>query len=463
LNIGENSSGWIQRKKNKPVRVKNLNQSEKKYARQQRILYWIMAAGIIVLLAVNLMAWIYLQRMKSFLISDLQFRLENIARMSAAIIDPEEMLHIFPEDPNDPLFIKNQLLLLDIKQANNLQDIYILNPVLELIVDTETGLSAVPVRKALEPGLAEQALHSNGGSGSIQVLGTNRFLNAVSPLLDQNNQVTAILVIEAQAYFFAELDKFEAGLSAFSLISVVIILGVAFMFFRALRKTVALQVQIQNQQNLVKLGEMAASVAHELRNPLSIIQGANALIQKKYGTTKDEFFTYIPTELARLNNLLENFLAFARTKPVETQAVNISELFDKISVGVQDESAQIELEIQHDLPLIYTDGHILEQILLNLIQNALQSSDQNQKVKIECRIEQNRLKFDIKDKGTGIPQADIEHVFEPFYTTREKGSGLGLAITKRLLDQLGGEIHISSKHGTGTEVTFWIPFQEKHK
>jgi signal transduction histidine kinase len=420
-----------------------------------------MATGIIVLLAVNLMAWIYLQQMKSFLISDLQFRLENIARMSAAIIDPEEMLHIFPEDPNDPLFIKNQLLLLDIKEANNLQDIYILNPVLGLIVDTETGLSTVPVRNALEPRLAERALRSNSGSGDIQVLGDNRFLNAVSPLVDENNLVTAILVIEARAYFFDELEKFEAGLSVFSVISLVIILGVAFLFIRALRKTVTLQVQIQNQQNLVKLGEMAASVAHELRNPLSIIQGANALIQKKYGSAKDEFFTYIPAELIRLNNLLENFLAFARSKPVEMQVVNIAELLDKISVGIHDEAAQIKLDIQSGLPLVYTDGNILEQILLNLIQNALQSSTQNQKVKIKCRLEQHRLQFLIKDTGSGIPAQHLERVFEPFYTTREKGSGLGLAITKRLLDQLGGEIRISSRKGSGTEVYFWIPFNEK--
>ncbi len=71
------------------------------------------------------------------------------------------------------------------------------------------------------------------------------------------------------------------------------------------------------------------------------------------------------------------------------------------------------------------------------------------------------MQFIITDTGAGIPKEELERIFEPFYTTREKGSGLGLAITKRLLDQLGGDIHIASKEGSGTEVFFWIPFDEK--
>ena len=112
-------------------------------------------------------------------------------------------------------------------------------------------------------------------------------------------------------------------------------------------------------------------------------------------------------------------------------------------------------------PDIYTDSNILEQVLLNLVRNALQASDHRQTIHIKARREQKQLQFIITDTGSGIPKEELERIFEPFYTTREKGSGLGLAITKRLLDQLGGDIRIASREGSGTEVFFWIPFYEK--
>ena len=133
----------------------------------------------------------------------------------------------------------------------------------------------------------------------------------------------------------------------------------------------------------------------------------------------------------------------------------------KISIGFQGKASQIEINVQEDLTVVYTDGNLLEQILLNLLRNALQASDKNQKIKIECHAERSELRFIIKDNGSGIPTKHIDQVFEPFYTTRQKGSGLGLAITKRLLDQLGGTIRITSQPESGTEIYFSIPYHEK--
>jgi signal transduction histidine kinase len=438
-----------------------MTRQEKIFSRQQKILYWTMGVGLIILIAVNSLAWIYLQRIKTFFISDLKFRLENIARMGAQLFDPSEIALIFPENPNDPLFLNYQLILLDIKETNNLQDIYIINPALELIVDTETGLLSVPAKKNPDLSLIERALLNESAAGDIQTLGEHKFLTAASPLTDSNNIVTGILVVEARATFFNELEQFESGLRAFSAVNLLIIITVAFFLVRAVHRSFALQVQIQNQQNFVKLGEMAASVAHELRNPLSIIQGANTLIQKKYGTEEDEFFSYIPAELNRLNNLLENFLVFARMKPVNLKKVQITDLIEKIKIGFNDNLEQIQLDIPQNLPMIYTDENLLEQVLLNVIRNAIQASDTHDKIIVCCRLKGQFLEFRVKDEGSGIASDSLERVFDPFFTTREHGSGLGLAITKRLVEQLGGHIRIHSQLGEGTEITFTIITIEK--
>ena len=220
-----------------------------------------------------------------------------------------------------------------------------------------------------------------------------------------------------------------------------------------------LQNLVKNQEHLVRLGEMAASVAHELRNPLGIMKGANSLIQKKYGSKDDEVFSYIPAELNRLNKLIEDFLAFARSRDVSIQPVNLKDLMTKLQVGFSEYNNIIfNFEYPEEFPLLKTDGDALEQILLNIIKNSVQTCSQDGKIDIKCeQLSKNWIKIHVTDNGSGIPDEIIDRIFDPFFTTRDEGSGLGLAISKRLVEQLNGEIVVRSTSGTGTTVTISLP------
>jgi signal transduction histidine kinase len=216
---------------------------------------------------------------------------------------------------------------------------------------------------------------------------------------------------------------------------------------------------VKNQEHLVRLGEMAASVAHELRNPLGIIKGANSLIQKKYGSEKDEVFSYIPAELERLNKLIKDFLSFARSRDLKIQPVNMRELLKKIKMGFSEfEDIRILLEISKDDLVLNTDGDALEQILLNIIKNSVQACSKEGEIIIKYDQDSKR-KTDIyiSDNGPGIPAEILDRIFDPFFTTREEGSGLGLAISRRLIDQLDGDIFVKSTVGEGTTITISLP------
>jgi signal transduction histidine kinase len=204
---------------------------------------------------------------------------------------------------------------------------------------------------------------------------------------------------------------------------------------------------------------MAASVAHEIRNPLGIMKGANSIIQKKYGSNNDEVFTYIPAELHRLNKLIEDFLAFARTREISIQSVNLRDMMTKLQVGFSEQiNIQFKFEIPEDFPSLNTDGDLLEQILLNIIKNSVQTCSQGGKINIKCEQGvKNRIKIQITDNGPGIAAEIIDRIFDPFFTTKDEGSGLGLAISKRLLEQLDGEIFVRSNPGKGTTVTLSLP------
>ncbi len=429
------------------------------FVKQQKYLFWIIGIGLIVLLLANALGWLYLQRIKSFFISDLKFRLENIANLSAELIDATDLAYLYPADKSDPQYIYYQNRLFEIKENNNLQDIYILSPTLETIIDVPTGINPEISQRSPDRQLVNQALNGQTVTGELQSLGDQRFLTAITPLIDANNMITGLLVVEVPADFFDMLDQFDRGLLIFSFLNVVLILSVAFFLFRSIRRVLNLQELVKNQEHLVQLGEMAASVAHEIRNPLGIIKGANSLIQKKYGSQQDEVFSYIPAELERLNKLIEDFLSFARSREIRIQQINLKDLITKLQLGFSEHNRlKFQHEIAEDLPFLNTDGDALEQILLNILKNSVQACSNDGKICIKCEMElKKRVKIQITDNGSGIPEKIHDRIFDPFFTTREEGSGLGLAISKRLIEQLGGSIDVESTPDQGTKVTVLLP------
>ena len=435
--------------------------NKQNFSRQQKLVYVIMIIGLVLLIIANIFAWLYLQRVESFFISDLKFRLENIARSASALIDANDVELIIPGNVSDPQVLYYQQILFEIKSHNKLQDIEILSRDLRKLVDTD------PIPDVTDPGLVidtvltTKALQGEYVVGNIQYLGENIFLRAIAPLINTDNLISGLLILEAPAEFFSTLDQYNKSLTIFSFINGMVILGVAILIYRSIRRVIRLQDQMRNQEHMAKLGEMAAAVAHEIRNPLSIIKGTNSLLQKKYQSGDDELFDYIPDELDRLNELIEDFLTFARSREPQYQPVVIEDLITRVRLGfLENEKFSIAMDIDAGLTQIRTDPDMLEQILLNIIQNSFQATGGEGTIHISVRENGPTVKFEISDDGQGIDHSILPRIFEPFYSGREKGSGLGLAISKQLCEQLGGDIQIASEVNKGTTVSLELPVKE---
>ncbi|HID39115.1 MAG TPA: hypothetical protein EYP36_06340, partial [Calditrichaeota bacterium] len=284
------------------------------------------------------------------------------------------------------------------------------------------------------------------------------FMSAYAPLKNIDGFLTAVLVIEARAGFFNVLSSLKKRLLLFSFINLVLISLTALFLFRMIQRSMHYQAELKDQQHLVELGTMAASVAHELRNPLGIIQGTNDVIKKKYHAEKDEIFNYIPDEIKRLNRLIDNFLTFSRSPQLSLEPLYMDQITEHILQSLPEENRRHLILSQLPDTKIQSDRQLLEQALLNVLLNAFQASRSGQAVALNISSpKKNRLRFEIIDHGTGIPKEVQAKIFTPFFTTKEQGTGLGLAITKRIVDQLQGTITVSSQKEKGTTLRIEIP------
>ncbi len=222
--------------------------------------------------------------------------------------------------------------------------------------------------------------------------------------------------------------------------------------------------ELRRAEKLSTLGEMAAVLAHEIRNPLGSIRGTAEILRDDYrpGDPKYEFIEIQIKETERLNRVVEDFLQMARPQPPEMQSCLVQEeLETMVTLVAQDaRRRQIQLLLHPSVvPLILkADGEKLRQAFLNIILNSLQATPAGGAVVISTRIDQGTAcEITFHDTGQGIEAEALERIFEPFFTSKPDGTGLGLAITRKIIEIHGGSMAVTSEAGHGTTVTVRLP------
>lgn len=229
-------------------------------------------------------------------------------------------------------------------------------------------------------------------------------------------------------------------------------------------RIIAVEEKLRRAEKLSTLGEMAAVLAHEIRNPLGSIRGTAEILKDDYrpGDPKYEFIEIQIKETERLNRVVEDFLHMARPQPAQMRSCPVQDELETIVVLVSSDARErgINLVLQPPaVPVsINADGEKLRQAFLNIVINALQSTPSGGSVTISTEVCQATCcEISFRDNGPGIDAGTLERIFEPFFTTRPDGTGLGLAITKKIIESHGGTLHVTSEVGHGTTVTVSLP------
>jgi len=248
---------------------------------------------------------------------------------------------------------------------------------------------------------------------------------------------------------------------------------------RLIEEKVRLERELVNREHLAKLGQMAAQVAHEVKNPLSSIKSIAQVMREDESLSEfDQDLSLIVSEIDRLNRTVSQLLAFSRPSHAESRPMRLSDLINaSVTIaGAEAKERGVDLRIESitDAVLTGAQGGALRDALSNVVLNAVQATEAGGDVVIQAILQTSTREYEVRtdggsvagilaititDTGPGIPSDSQQRVFEPFYSTKSRGTGLGLAIVQRRVVEIGGSVELRSPvaNGRGTQFRLIVP------
>jgi signal transduction histidine kinase len=308
----------------------------------------------------------------------------------------------------------------------------------------------------------------------------------------EEGEAALVLGIEAGSRQFREMESLGGALRLAALGSTVIAILLMLLVYRTIRKNLAMERASERARRALEMGQMTAAVAHEIRNPLGIIQtNAESLRSISDDPRVRETARDIIEESERLSAIVRRFTGLSGPEagrdepagPGETAALSeaaglfdptdssgpvdlvefLAGLADRFRERIRDREIKMELGVEESVregAMVAVSRESLETIFRNLLENSAESIDSEGLIQVRISTDRNMLRVEIEDTGRGMTREEAEAAFQPFHTTKEQGTGIGLSLAKSRVVGLGGTLEIRSRRGKGTKVEVYLPRAE---
>lgn len=223
-----------------------------------------------------------------------------------------------------------------------------------------------------------------------------------------------------------------------------------------------MQEQLRKSDRLNIVGELAAGIAHEIRNPMTALKGFIQLLEPCIKAEHALYYDVITSELARIDSIINEFLILAKPQEIRFLEKDVCQIMretvDLLSAQAVLFNVQFDTHYEDNLPLLYCEPNQLKKVFINLIKNAIEVMSDGGTITVSIKaVDEQYIQVSIQDEGMGIPKEKIKKLGEPFYTTKEKGTGLGLMVSYRIIEEHKGRIQVESEEGAGTSFHLILP------
>ncbi|MGB9595134.1 MAG: sensor histidine kinase [Candidatus Poribacteria bacterium] len=452
---------------------------------------------LFVTLFVGSTGWFLYRSAKNSLEDELGAKLIAIAQAVTTQIESVFVTKLSPGDEQKPTYTIFKHKINNVKLATNVKRIYIFDKDNRSLVDTDENIPIGTEYARLRFYKSELENLWNGNCVHTFLFkgeDGNYYKSGYAPIKKDDGSVVAAVGVDTSATIMSAIRAFGRNVIIFAVVSIVMTIAIGFLFAKTITNPINKlvksaeeigkgdfddEINIKSNDELGYLGYsmdnmrkaiiqrdnrlkmMLAGIAHEIRNPLGGIEIFAGLLSEDLQGTSKEYVDKIIKEVRNLNEIVTQFLEYARpTEPIKEE-VELLSIIDDIcfilAPEMQKRNVRFISEINDDNIKVFVDPKQIKSVFMNIIKNSLQAMPNGGEIKLKSSRTDNLISIEITDNGLGIALENLEKVFDPFFTTKEKGAGLGLAIVKKLVEDNNGKVEVQSKIGEGTTFTIYLP------
>ncbi|TNE50752.1 MAG: HAMP domain-containing histidine kinase [Deltaproteobacteria bacterium] len=449
------------------------------------------------LLTVGLFGWYVRFRFKEGLDSELGQRLINVGKSARPLLSPQVIGTFGPGDQTLRSYRNMQRKLRQLLKETGARRIYIFDEHRKSLLDTQkVDVGTKYVSLSFEDSELKAAFQGKSQAGVLfQDKKGRQYKTGFTPLFE-GQDVIAVIAVEGSARYFKRIQIMQRELLVFGVLSLALVVFAGLLFagwlVSPVKKLVGAARNIgegnlteevptlgrdeigflaetmeEMRQNILArdrhLQMMLSGIAHEVRNPLGGMELFSGILKEELADDPDKLshINRIQRELRYLGDVVNSFLDYARPTTIHIAPHDWHEFLIEITMLMSSNAAEKGVELKmiklKGETEVFFDRGRMHQVVINLVQNAIQASPTDSTIQLESRWEEGGLLFTLLDEGPGIPEEKLEQVFEPFFTTKEKGTGLGLPLAKKFVESQDGRIAIVCPPEGGTLVSIWLP------
>ncbi|MCY7894313.1 sporulation two-component system sensor histidine kinase KinE [Bacillus vallismortis] len=235
--------------------------------------------------------------------------------------------------------------------------------------------------------------------------------------------------------------------------------------FKDVTERKELEERLRKSDTLHVVGELAAGIAHEIRNPMTALKGFIQLLKGSVAGDYALYFNVITSELKRIESIITEFLILAKPQAIMYEEKHVTQIMrdtiDLLNAQANLSNVQMHLDLMDDIPPIYCEPNQLKQVFINILKNAIEVMPDGGNISVTIRtLDQDHVLISLKDEGVGMSEDKVRRLGEPFYTTKERGTGLGLMVSYKIIEEHQGEIMVESEEGKGTVFHLTLPVRQ---